>query len=289
VTLYDLILSPFADYGFMRRALAACLALSLSAGPIGVLLMLRRMSLVGDTLSHAILPGAAAGFLIAGLSTTAMALGGFIAGATVALLSGLISRRTILTEDAGFAGFYLIALALGVILISWRGTGPDLLHILFGNLTAVDDEALFMIAAASSLSVTILALLWRALILDCLDPAFLQVIGQRGALWHAIFTVLMVLTLVTAFQALGTLLAVGLMMLPALAARMWARDAASMALTAAGFAAISSLIGLLISFHVDIACGPMIILTAGVIQIVSLFIGPRGGLLSERRHGHLKG
>ena len=92
--LYQAAIAPFIEYGFMRRALVACLALSIGSGPIGVLLVLRRMSLVGDALSHAVLPGAAIGFLVAGLSLWAMGLGGLVAGLAVALLSGLVSRAT---------------------------------------------------------------------------------------------------------------------------------------------------------------------------------------------------
>ena len=111
--MIDFFITPFTDYIFLRRALMACLALALGCGPMGVLLVLRRMSLMGDALAHAILPGAAIGFLVGGLSLPAMGLGGFLVGFFVALLSGAISRFTILNEDASFAGFYLISLALG--------------------------------------------------------------------------------------------------------------------------------------------------------------------------------
>ena len=108
------LIDPFVDFAFMRRALVGCLALSLSAPPIGVFLMLRRMSLMGDAMSHAILPGAAIGYLLAGLSLFAMSLGGFAAGIAVALLAGLVARTTVLREDASLAAFYLCSLALGV-------------------------------------------------------------------------------------------------------------------------------------------------------------------------------
>ena len=133
------IWQPFADYGFMRRALAGCLTLSAGAAPLGTILLLRRMSLVGDAMSHAILPGAALGYLFFGLSLTAMTLGGLLAGVLVALLSGVVTRHTALREDASFAGFYLISLALGVLLISLRGSNVDLLHVLFGSVLALDD------------------------------------------------------------------------------------------------------------------------------------------------------
>ena len=148
---YDYLIQPFIEFGFMRRALVSCLALSISAGPIGVFLVLRRMSLMGDAMSHAILPGAAIGFLVFGLSMWAMSLGGLVVALVVALAAGAMSRVTPLKEDAALAGFFLISLALGVLLVSMKGSSVDLLHILFGTLLAVSNGALLLIAAAGSL------------------------------------------------------------------------------------------------------------------------------------------
>src|SRR6266436_6057765 len=135
--LHEIFIAPFTEFEFMRRALAGALALALGAAPIGVFLMLRRMSLVGDAMAHAILPGAAVGFLLSGLSLFAMTAGGLIAGFVVALLTGLVARTTELKEDAALATFYLLSLAVGVTIISLKGTNIDLLHVLFGNVLAV--------------------------------------------------------------------------------------------------------------------------------------------------------
>jgi zinc/manganese transport system permease protein len=121
-TFHSIFLAPFS-YDFMGNALLSCVCLSLSACPMGVLLVLRRMSLMGDALSHAILPGVAIGYILMGLSLPAMSIGGLVVGLLVALAAGLTSRATILREDASFAGFFLISLALGVLIISLRG--PD--------------------------------------------------------------------------------------------------------------------------------------------------------------------
>src|ERR1700742_5077951 len=120
--IYDALIAPFTEFEFMRRALAGVIALALGGAPIGVFLMLRRMSLVGDAMAHAILPGAAIGFLISGLNLFAMTFGGLIAGFTVAILAGVIARTTELKEDASLAVFFLISLAVGVTIISVRGT-----------------------------------------------------------------------------------------------------------------------------------------------------------------------
>src|ERR1700741_5196873 len=143
---HDALIPPFTEFEFMRRALAAILALSLGGAPIGVFLMLRRMSLVGDAMAHAILPGAAIGFLLSGLNLFAMTTGGLVAGFAVALLAGLVSRSTGLKEDASLATFYLTSLALGVSIVSLRGSNIDLLHVLFGNILAMDDQTLLVVA-----------------------------------------------------------------------------------------------------------------------------------------------
>jgi zinc/manganese transport system permease protein len=287
--LYDLLFHPFVDYGFMRRALAACFALSLGCGPVGVFLMLRRMSLMGDAMSHAILPGAAVAFMLFGLSLWPMTLGGFIAGLLVALLAGLLSRATLLKEDASFAALYLISLAAGVLLISLHGSTIDLMHVLFGNILAAGGEALVMVASIASLTLLLLALIYRPLIMECFDPGFLRSVGGRGAWWHMLFVALVVLNLVAGFQALGTLMALGLMILPAAAANFWSRHIDLSIALSIGIAFASGWIGLLISYHANVPSGPAIVLTAGAFYILSVIIGSHNSLRAKlMRHQHLK-
>ncbi|HEY0522375.1 MAG TPA: metal ABC transporter permease [Stellaceae bacterium] len=275
---YDLLLGPFLDFGFMRRALVACFALALGSGPIGTLLVLRRMSLMGDAMSHAVLPGAAVGFILAGLSLPAMSLGGAVAGLAVALLSGLVTRITPIREDASFAAFYLVSLALGVLIVSTHGSNVDLLHVLFGSILGVDDAALLLVAGIATVSLFAFALVYRPLVVECFDPGFLRAVGGRGGFYHTIFLALVVLNLVAGFQALGTLMAVGLMMLPAAAARFWAREVWSLAAVSVGIALLSGYAGLLASFHLDLPSGPAIVLTAGICYALSVLAGARDSI-----------
>ena len=182
--MLDLFLGPFADYAFLRRALVGCITLSISAAPVGVFLMLRRMSLMGDAMSHAILPGVAVGFLFAGLSVGAMTLGGLVAGCLVAVLSGFVARITVTGEDSSLAAFYLIALSLGVIIISVNGSGIDLLHVLFGSALALNDDALLLLGGIASITIPVLLLLYRPLVLECFDKQFLSAAGGWGAVAH---------------------------------------------------------------------------------------------------------
>lgn len=276
---YATFIAPFAEFEFMRRALVGTFALALGAPPVGVFLMLRRMSLIGDAMAHAILPGAAIGFLIAGLSLLAMAGGGMIAGFLIAVGAGLIARATPLKEDASLAAFFLVALALGVTIVSVKGSNVDLMHFLFGSVLAVDDPALLLIVGITSVSLVILALIWRPLVLECVDPGFLRSVSRAGGPAHIAFLALVVMNLVGGFQALGTLLAVGVMILPAVIARFWARDISAMIGAAVMSAAISGYAGLVISYHANLPSGPTIILVAGVLYGLSVLLGPVGGLL----------
>ncbi len=287
--LYDVFFAPFAEFVFMKRALAACVALALGGAPVGVLLVLRRMSLMGDALAHSVLPGAAVGFVVGGLALPALALGGVVAGLAVALLAGLVSRATGLMEDASLAGFFLVALAAGVLIVSLAGTSVDLTHVLFGNVLAVDAPSLLLVAAIASVTLAAVALAWRPLIAESFDPEFMELVGGAGR-WHMLFLALVVLNLVAGFQALGTLMALGLMVLPAVAARLWARSVWQMVVITAAVALASGYGGLLVSWHAGVPSGPAIVLAAGAAYGVSLFAGPRGGILRRRqlvphRHG----
>jgi zinc/manganese transport system permease protein len=277
--LYALIFQPFADFAFMRRALVACLAISVASAPIGVILILRRMSLMGDAISHAILPGVAVGFLFAGFSLWIMTLGGFVAGLIVVLLAGLVSRATVLREDASLAAFYLSSLALGVMIASISGSGIDLVHLLFGSILAVDDTGLAMVATLASFTLLGLAVAYRGLLAESFDPVFMRAVSGQGGLVHSAFLVMIVLNLVAGFQVLGTLMSVGLMMLPAAAARFWARSVWPMMAIAAAAAAGASVTGLILSYHFDLPSGPAIVLCASAFYAASILAGRENGLI----------
>ncbi|MBP6019461.1 MAG: metal ABC transporter permease [Burkholderiaceae bacterium] len=281
--LLDILLGPFIDYGFMRRALAGSFALAFAAGPLGVFLVLRRMSLMGDAMAHAILPGVAVGFLTAGLSLTAMALGGMITGLVVAMLAGLVARLTPQREDASFAAFYLVSLGLGVLLVSLRGSNMDLIHVLFGTVLGLDDASLLLVTITSSVTLVTLALILRPLVVETLDPLFLRGEGGMGTVVHMTFLVLLVMTLVAGFQVLGTLMVVGIMMLPATAARFWVRSVGRQMVLSAAIGALACYAGLLFSYHVNVPASPAIILAAGLVYFFSIFFGPMGGLLQAAR------
>lgn len=279
----DALWQPFAEFGFMQRALLGCLLLSLSAPAVGVFLMLRRMSLTGDAMAHAILPGAALGYLVSGLSLGAMTLGGIAAGLAVVFASGLVARSTVLREDTSLAAFYLLSLALGVLIISSQGRNVDLLHVLFGSVLALDDPTLALLAGIAAFTLVVMALLHRALVLECVDPGYLRSVSRMSPVAHYGFLLLLVLNLVGGFHALGTLLAVGMMILPAAAARLWVRRLMPMLLLASALCAAGCVAGLVLSYAFELSSGPAIVLCLGVLYLGSVLLAPRGALMPTRR------
>jgi zinc/manganese transport system permease protein len=281
------LFEPFADTS-VRHSLAAILALVLSAGPIGVFLMLRRMSLVGDAMAHAILPGVAIGFLVAGLDVFAMTLGGLAAGLIIALLAGAVSRTTKLQEDASLAVFLLVSLALGVVIVTANGIDIDrLMTFLFGETAAkMSADKLLVIDGNATISLIALALIYRPLVLDCVDPGFLRSVSRADGIAHLTFLVLLVLNLINAFHALGTLLGVGIIIIPAATARFWTRDISTMIALAIGSGLLSGFVGLLFAFHAAVPAGPAVTLVAGLLYVVSVLFGRIGGLVWQAFPGH---
>jgi zinc/manganese transport system permease protein len=280
--------APLQDES-VRHSFAAVLALALAAGPVGVFLMLRRMSLVGDAMAHAILPGVALGFLAAGLSVFAMTVGGVVAGIVIALLAGVVSRATQLQEDASLAVFLLVSLAFGVVIVTANGMDIEkLMEFLFGETAAtMDSEKLVVIAINSTVSILVLALIFRPLVMDCVDPTFLRTVSRGGGFAHLAFLIVLVLNLVSGFHAFGTLLGVAIIIVPAAAARFWTRDVTKLVALASAAALLTGWAGLIVSFYADVPSGPAVTLAAGVFYLASLLFGPVGGLLPRawpRRH-----
>ena len=257
---YDFLIGPFASFGFMRTALVACFGLALASGPVGTLLLLRRMSLEGDVLSHAVMPGAAVGFLYAGYSLAALSLGGFLTGALVAGSAGLVGRFRPKRPEISLAAFYLLSLALGVIIISARGSNVDLMRVLFGTVLAVDMRNLLFIATISSVALLVLAAIYRPLAIDSFDPAFLRSIGVSGSLYRGAFVLIVILNLVASFQAFGTLLAIGPMLLPAAAALCWTQRIWTTIALGVAIGMAADYAGLLMSYYANLPSGPAIVL-----------------------------
>jgi zinc/manganese transport system permease protein len=276
MTMHEFLIDPFLQSAFLRNALAACVILAIGSTPLGFFLVLRRMGLVGDIMSHAILPGVAVAFLVSGMAVSSMTLAGLIAGVVVALMAVFLSRFTHLKEDAAFTLTYLVSMAIGVVLLSLKGGDEELLHMLFGDMMEIKKEALWLMAGTSIFTLFTLATFYRSLLIECFDPDFLK--SARRVPAGMIFFVLLVINLISVFQALGTLMALGLMLLPAIAAGFWTRSLDRALPLGIVLAIISSYAGLLLSHHLHFPAGPSVVLAAGAISLVSAMAGSRGSL-----------
>ncbi len=278
--LSSTLFAPFAEYAFMRSALVACMALAVASGPLGTLLLLQRMGLVGDLLSHAVMPGAAIAFALGGSALAVLSTGGLVSGIAVALLMILGTRFGAQREDASLAAVYFALIGVGVLIVSLRGTNLDLMHVLLGTVLAIDVPALVLIVAIASVVVATLALLFRPLAIQSFDPAFLRAMGGSDSTYRAIFLVLVVLDLVAGFQALGTLLAGVLLLLPAAAARCLAKRIGPLVGLSIGFGIAAGYAGLLVSYHFNVPSGPAIACAAALIYAVSALVPASRSLLT---------
>jgi zinc/manganese transport system permease protein len=272
MSIWSVLVTPFSEYAFMRSALVACMALAVGSGPLGTLLLLRRMGLVGNVLSHAVMPGAAVGFALAGSALAVLSAGGLVTGIAVVLFMILGTRFGAQREDASLAAFYFTSIGVGVLIVSMRGTNLDLMHVLLGTVLAIDVAALVLIVGIASVVLAVLALIFRPLAIQSFDPAFLRTMGASDSAYRAMFLVLVVLDLVAGFQAFGTLLAGVPLLLPAAAARCWAQRIGPLIGLSIGFGVASGYAGLLASYHLNVPSGPAIACAAAFIYAVSAFV-----------------
>jgi zinc/manganese transport system permease protein len=270
-------------------ALAGALALGVGAAPLGVLLIGRRMSLVGDSLSHATLPGAAIAFLLAGTNPWALTVGALAAGLVVAVASGLLSRAGKLPEDAAFAVLYLTALAAGVLILG-RTASVEVVHsLLFGSVDALDRPGLVLAVAGAAATLVALSLFGRGLSLAAEDGTFAHA-GFKSATLQALLMGLVAFNLVAGFRAFGALMTVGLMMIPATAATFWAESFKGRAMTAVLISALSSVGGLFAARAFAYEPGAAMVMAAAALFGLSALGGRRRGLLhSMTRRPHLDG
>ncbi|MEM8582101.1 MAG: metal ABC transporter permease [Pseudomonadota bacterium] len=271
------LLAEMWSFAFMQRAYVATTVLSASVAPVGAFLVLRRLSLAGEAMAHAITPGVVIGFVVAGLSVFSLLIGGLIAGVGAAILTAFLARKTILRSDASLASIYLIALALGIFILSAAGSAVPLKSFLFGSILGIDDASMMLVGGVATVTLISFAIILRPLIISTCDPVFFETQIKRPMLIEQAFMLLLVLNLLAAFKTLGTLMAVGLMILPATSARYWSSTITGQLGLSFLFALASCWIGLTLSYlFPETPSGPAIVMTAGGFFLVSVLFGPHG-------------
>lgn len=263
MNLNEFFMEPLA-FDFMRRGLLCAVLLGVSGGLLGNVLMLRRLSLMGDALAHSLLPGIALAFVLFGTHPGALFVGALLAGLFTALGSALLSRLTRLKEDAAFGSLFIVFFGAGIALVSLAGPRVNLMHFLFGNVLGVGPSDLLLTACVSLGTVVAFALFYRPILLETFDPTFYRAIGGRGALVHGGLLALTVLNLVAALQTMGIVLALGLFLLPAVTASLWCRRLVMQLILSVGLALFGCCGGILLSYHAGMPSGASIVLVLGI-------------------------
>ncbi len=262
------LIDPFR-YSFMQSAALAGVLVGVTCAVLGVYVVLRRMAFIGDALSHTILPG----LVIAYLQNMNLFIGAIVAGMLTALGIGWLSRRREIREDTAIGILFTGMFALGVLLISTVHSFRDFTHMLFGYILGVTNGQLIVIAVIAAIVVSALAILHKEFELASFDPTHAEVIGLSADRIRTILLLLMALSVVGAIQAVGVVLTSALLVVPAAAASMLTQRLPAMMVIAAVIAAFSALVGLLISFHYDVASGATIVLTCIACFLISWLVG----------------
>lgn len=275
MTLATWLCEPL-HFRFVLRGLAIALLLGIAGGVAGCVLLLRRMALMADSFGHSILPGVGLAYLFIGPGLGALFIGAATAGLFTALISGMVSRLTRLKEDAAFGAFFVLCFALGVALMRYVATPSDLLHYLFGDVLAVTRADLVLAAVAATATVLAASIFFRILVLETFDPVFHRACGGSSLTAHLVILALTVLDLIAALQAVGVVLALGLFILPAATAYLWCDRLARMLVMSAITGALGSLIGLYLSYGLNLPSGPCMVGTLGIAFLVSAVASPHG-------------
>jgi ABC-type Mn2+/Zn2+ transport system permease subunit len=277
-TLHSGVTDPLG-YAFMQRALLCCALIGFTNGFLGTYIILRRQALLADALSHSLLPGVAIAAMIAGLSPGGLLLGGLLAAMLVALGGQLVARNSRLKDETAVASLYIIAFAVGIILIRFSRVKIDLTHFLFGNILGVGDGDLWIAYGAATLTLGGLVLFHRPLLLVLFDATVARASGIRVGWLETGLLTLTVLGLVASLQAVGVLLSLGLMILPAATAYLLTDSFTRMLWGGALLGMTSAVGGLFLSFHANIPSGPCIVLLLGVFLAAAYLLSPRYGIL----------
>ncbi|MGD0708756.1 MAG: metal ABC transporter permease [Anaerolineaceae bacterium] len=265
-------------YGFMLRGMVAAVIVGIVCAIIGCYVVLRGMAFIGDALSHAILPGVAISYLLGGN----LLIGALVAAVIVALGIGLFSRRGVVKEDTAIGILFAAALALGVALISTiRTYAVDLSHILFGNILGVSPSDLLLIAILSIMVIGAILLLYRPFLIISFDPVLASTLHMPAELLRNLMLVLLAITVVVSLQTVGIGLVAAMLITPAATSYLLTRRLPSMMMVAAAIGALSSIIGLYLSYYFNVASGAAIVLVATGFFILAFLFAPQRGWVQQ--------
>ena len=259
------------NYHFLQNALISALVIGITCGAVGTFIILRSLSLMGDAISHAVLPGVALSFML-GIN---FFIGAIVFGLLASFIISFIKENSVIKGDTAIGITFSSFLALGVILIGLANSSTDLFHILFGNILAVQDSDLWLTLGISGLVLGLIGLFFKELLLTSFDPVLAKTMGINVNFYHYLLMGMLTLVSVTAMQSVGTILIVAMLITPAATAYLFTSSLKSMMLLASTLGALTSVLGLFLGYSFNIAAGSSIVLTSTIIFLVSFFLSPK--------------
>ncbi len=259
------------EYHFLQNALMTAIVIGVVSGAVGCFIILRSMSLMGDAISHAVLPGVALSFML-GIN---FFIGAIVFGLLASFIITFIKENSVIKGDTAIGITFSSFLALGVILIGLANSSTDLFHILFGNILAVQDSDMWLTLGVSGLVLLLIGLFFKELLLTSFDPVLAKTMGINVNFYHYLLMGMLTLVSVTAMQSVGTILIVAMLITPAATAYLFTSSLKSMMLLASTLGALTSVLGLFLGYSFNIAAGSSIVLTSTIIFLVSFFLSPK--------------
>ena len=278
MTLIHDFIENVSTLHYMQNALVTAIVIGIVSGAVGCFIILRGMSLMGDAISHAVLPGVALSFIL-GIN---FFVGAIVFGLFASMIITFIRGNSIIKGDTAIGITFSSFLALGVILIGLARSSTDLFHILFGNIVAVQDSDKWITIWVSLAVLIVIILFFKELLITSFDPQMAKAMGMKVNFYHYLLMILLTLVSVTAMQSVGTILIVAMLITPAATAYLYVNSLKSMILLSSTLGAVTSVLGLFLGTSFNVAAGSSIVLTSAVIFAISFFISPKQQFFRKR-------
>ncbi|MCT0015583.1 metal ABC transporter permease [Lactococcus lactis subsp. lactis] len=266
------------EFHFLQNALVTAVVIGIVSGAVGCFIILRGMSLMGDAISHAVLPGVAISYIL-GIN---FFVGAIIFGLLSSIIITFIKNNSIIKGDTAIGITFSSFLALGVILIGIANSSTDLFHILFGNILAVQDIDKWLTIGVSIAVLVVIVLFFKELLITSFDPLMAKAIGMKVNFYHYLLMVLLTLVSVTAMQSVGTILIVAMLITPAATAYLYTNSLRKMIILSSSLGAVSSVLGLFIGYSFNIAVGSSIVITSAIIFAISFLVSPKQNFIKKK-------
>ena len=266
------------EFHFLQNSLVTAVVIGIVSGAVGCFIILRGMSLMGDAISHAVLPGVAISYIL-GIN---FFVGAIIFGLLSSIIITFIKNNSIIKGDTAIGITFSSFLALGVILIGVANSSTDLLHILFGNILAVQDIDKWLTIGVSIAVLLVIVLFFKELLITSFDPLMAKAIGMKVNFYHYLLMVLLTLVSVTAMQSVGTILIVAMLITPAATAYLYTNSLRKMIIISSSLGAVSSVLGLFIGYSFNIAVGSSIVITSAIIFAISFLVSPKQNFIKKK-------